>query len=350
MKHIFSKPNQITYIRILLIPIFVIFLLMEIPYGNYIAAFIFIILASSDALDGYIARKKREVSDLGRILDPIADKLLISAALIFLIGRGVPIWMAVVIIIREWIITMLRLVVISKQVMPANKLGKIKTITQVIAITSVIINFPFNWYFMLVAVIITVVSGLDYLVKMSKLMEKDVLNLPNIITTFRLLLIPLLIINLIKTNLNFALITFTIIILLDKLDGVSARVAKQITMFGRFYDAFVDFVVIVSSFITFYVIGLIEFFWILILAVPSVAIATTKIFHYRNLKEKTSNILGKTVVGISYVTIIAIIIDFAYKFEILVIIAILAYIHTLLDVYKIFIKKSQNLLNHFKIH
>jgi|TARA_Y100000310_G_scaffold284075_1_gene306602 CDP-diacylglycerol--glycerol-3-phosphate 3-phosphatidyltransferase len=340
MKGIFSKPNQITCIRILLIPIFVIFLLMEMPYGDYIAAFIFIILAASDALDGYIARKKQQVTGLGKILDPIADKLLISTALIFLIGR-IELWMAVVIIARELIITAARICFLPKKVViAASNLGKIKTISQIIAILAVILNVPFNWWIMLLAVIITVASGLDYLVKMSKLIGGNAINLPNIITTFRLLLIPLFITNLMKMDVNFALMTLTIIVLSDKLDGISARVAKQITRFGRIYDAFVDFVVIVSSLVTFYIIGLIEFFWILIFAVAVIALIITKISYHTKFKEETSNALGKIVVGISYVAVIAIIIDFAYKFEILVIIAILTYIYILADIYKIFIKKA----------
>ena len=103
-KWVFSKPNQISLIRIVLIPVFVFFLLVDIPYSNYISAFIFSVLSLSDALDGYIARKKKQASKLGEILDPIADKLLISAALIFLIGK-IPLWMAIVIIAREWVIT-----------------------------------------------------------------------------------------------------------------------------------------------------------------------------------------------------------------------------------------------------
>ena len=136
MEGLFSKPNQITFIRILLIPFFVLFLLLEIPYKNYIAAFIFIILSLSDAFDGYIARKKQQVTGIGKILDPIADKLLISAALIFLIGR-IELWMAVVIIARELIITALRMFFLPKKVViSASYLGKIKTISQIIAIVS----------------------------------------------------------------------------------------------------------------------------------------------------------------------------------------------------------------------
>src|SRR3989344_8884038 len=114
MNHLFSKPNQITIIRILLIPVFIYFLISEPPYKDYLAAFVFIVLSLSDALDGYIARKRKQITELGKLIDPIADKLLISAALIFLIGKGIPLWMGIVIILREWIITGLRMIFVSK--------------------------------------------------------------------------------------------------------------------------------------------------------------------------------------------------------------------------------------------
>ncbi len=168
-----NVPNKITILRILLIPIFVILLYIKVRYIEYIAALVFIILALTDALDGYIARKRKDITRLGKLIDPLADKLLISAALIFLIGKGVPAWMAFVIIAREFAITGLRLSALAKDVtIPASKWGKIKTITQIIAIVAVIINFPFNWYFMLVAVILTLVSGVDYFVKARRFLRE----------------------------------------------------------------------------------------------------------------------------------------------------------------------------------
>jgi CDP-diacylglycerol---glycerol-3-phosphate 3-phosphatidyltransferase len=334
MKDLFSKPNQITFIRILLIPVFVMFLLMEIPYKNYIAAFIFIVLSISDALDGYIARKKQQMTDIGKIIDPIADKLLISAALIFLVGR-VQLWMAVVIIVRELIITVARLFFLPKKVViSASNLGKIKTILQIIAILAVILNIQFNWWLMLIAVVITVVSGLDYLIQMGKIIGEDVINLPNIITTFRLLAIPLFIINLIERNINFAIVVFAIIVLSDKLDGISARIAKQVTKFGRIYDAFTDFMLIVSSSVALGIAGFIELFWIIIFMIPSVVIFISKITHYVKIKEIPSSAFGKIVVGTAYVAAVAVIIEFIYRYQILVIVAVLAYIYMFVDVYR----------------
>ena len=166
-------PNKITILRVVLIPIFIVFLYVKIRYVEYIAALAFIILALTDALDGYLARKRKEITNLGKLIDPLADKLLISAALIFLIGRGVPAWMAFVIIAREFAVTGLRLSASSKDVtIAASKWGKIKTISQIVAIVAVIINFPFNWWFMLVAVILTLVSGVDYFLKARRFLKE----------------------------------------------------------------------------------------------------------------------------------------------------------------------------------
>lgn len=164
-----NTPNKITLLRILLIPIFIILLYIKVRYMEYVAAFVFIILALTDALDGYLARKTNQVTKLGQLIDPLADKLLVSAALIFLIGHGVPEWMAFIIIAREFAVTGLRLAASSKRVIiPSSRFGKIKTISQIVAIVAVIINFPYNWYFMLAALILTIISGLDYFIKGKK--------------------------------------------------------------------------------------------------------------------------------------------------------------------------------------
>ena len=167
-----NVPNRITILRILLIPVFIVLLYVKVKYVEYVAALVFIMLALTDALDGYVARKRKEVTKLGKLIDPLADKLLISAALIFLIGRGVPEWMAFVIIAREFAVTGLRLVLSSKITIHASFWGKIKTISQIVAIIAVIINFPFSWYFMLIAVILTLISGVDYFIKAWKFLEE----------------------------------------------------------------------------------------------------------------------------------------------------------------------------------
>lgn len=203
-----NLPIKITLSRILLVPIFMIFIMpfpevvfqigflefmrpqlismnnFILKYGNYIAAAIFIIAAGTDGIDGYIARKRQQITRFGKFLDPIADKLLVTAALIALVQRGdINGWVALVIIGRELIVTGLRLVAAGEGiVISASGLGKLKTITQIIAIIFTLLkNFPlslftsfkFNQYAMLAAVIITIYSGYDYLSKNIKAINYD---------------------------------------------------------------------------------------------------------------------------------------------------------------------------------
>ena len=160
-------PNTITFVRILLIPVFIVFLLLPSQRYQFAAGIIFAIVSFTDAVDGFIARRQKTITSFGKFLDPIADKLLVTAALIFLIGKGVPAWMAFIIIAREFLITGLRLSAQEKgKVIAASWLGKLKTITQMVAIFLVLIRFPFSYYFLLAAVILTVISAIDYLAKL----------------------------------------------------------------------------------------------------------------------------------------------------------------------------------------
>jgi len=145
-------------------------------YGGYIAAGIFILASSTDAVDGYIARKKKLVTRFGKFLDPIADKLLVTAALLALVQSGdVNGWAAMLIISREFIVTGLRLVAAGEGiVIAASNLGKLKTVLQDVAIVAALLdNFPlslfttfrFDDYAMLLAVIITIYSLYDYIKK-----------------------------------------------------------------------------------------------------------------------------------------------------------------------------------------
>ena len=157
-----SLPNKITLARILAIPLFIVALYLPVPYSGLIAAAVFTVIALTDMADGWIARKRNLKSESGAILDPLADKLLVSAALIFLIGRGVEPWMAYVIIAREFLVTGLRLLAKNKAILSASWLGKIKTITQIVAVVAVLVQAPHADGLMLIATIITVVSGLEY--------------------------------------------------------------------------------------------------------------------------------------------------------------------------------------------
>jgi CDP-diacylglycerol--glycerol-3-phosphate 3-phosphatidyltransferase len=182
-----NLPNKITVSRIFLIPLFLIVTLFpfswgEISLGEYtipvthlVGALIFIIASCTDWIDGYYARKLNMVTNLGKFLDPLADKLLVSAALITLVELQLaPAWMVIVIISREFAVTGLRLVLAGEgEVVAANMLGKIKTWAQIIAVSAILLhNFPFMWLnipfdmiSLWVAVFFTVYSGWDYFVK-----------------------------------------------------------------------------------------------------------------------------------------------------------------------------------------
>ena len=313
MNQIFSKPNQITYIRILIIPVFAFFLLSQKPYMNYMAAFIFLILSLSDVFDGYIARKKGLVTDLGKLLDPIADKILIATALLILIGKGVAAWMAIIIIAREWIITFLRILIINKKVVPADRFGKIKTASQTIAVLAAMLQLPFSWHLMLIAVMLTVFSGIGYLVKIINVFDEKVFTIPNIITFMRFALLPLFALELMNSQLNYALVIFSIIAISDKIDGISARVMRQVTESGKAFDSFTDWSVFLVSFSLFAILGYIDPIWIALLILPALVISALKIALIKKESEVPVTPIAKISIAMAYATVVSILIDFPYK-------------------------------------
>lgn len=139
----------------------------------YIAAVIFTIAAITDTLDGYIARSRNQITKFGKFMDPLADKLLVTAALVCLVQMDkLPAWIVVIIISREYTVSILRAVAAAEGiVIAASWWGKLKTLTQIIAIISILINnypfslinFPFSEITLWLAVILTIVSGVDYL-------------------------------------------------------------------------------------------------------------------------------------------------------------------------------------------
>jgi CDP-diacylglycerol--glycerol-3-phosphate 3-phosphatidyltransferase len=165
--------NLVTLGRILAIPLFIGALYLPIRGKDWIAAAVFAVLALSDTVDGWLARKLNQRSDFGALLDPIADKLLVSAALVFLIGQGIPAWMAYVIIAREFLVTGLRLAVRKDVVVSASVLGKLKTWSQVIAVLAVLTLPPAGYWLMLLATTLTVVSGADYIIAMRKHIKEE---------------------------------------------------------------------------------------------------------------------------------------------------------------------------------
>ncbi len=171
-----NLPNKLTILRIILIPVFVVLLLINIPHGDYFAAAIFIIAALTDSLDGYLARRWKQVTRLGILLDPLADKLLITAALISLVELGrIPGWIAIVIV--EFAVSGLRAIKAGDGiVIPASIFGKLKTATQVIAVLLVILENTYRsittlsigQWAMYIAVVITIISGLEYFYRFRK--------------------------------------------------------------------------------------------------------------------------------------------------------------------------------------
>lgn len=170
-----------------MIPIFMIFMLIDFNFGqvvflgatmsieHLIGGLIFIIASITDWLDGYIARKNNLVTSMGKFLDPLADKLLVSAAFIILVELGAaPAWIVIVIISREFAVTGLRLILAGGgEVVAANQLGKIKTVAQILAIIYLLMNdlffnamgLPFGMIMLYVALIFTIWSGADYFYK-----------------------------------------------------------------------------------------------------------------------------------------------------------------------------------------
>ena len=185
-----NLPNKITLIRIAMIPVFVLFYyLTAVPYHFLISAIIFALAAFTDFLDGYIARKYNLVTDMGKFLDPIADKVLVLTALVLMLTNvgGEPVLPALfggicvaLVITRELIVSSLRIVAASKQVViAADKLGKIKTVLQDISIFILIMAFDFTatahtvlyvigLVIFTLSMIMTVISGTSYVVKNRK--------------------------------------------------------------------------------------------------------------------------------------------------------------------------------------
>ena len=182
MKLRMNWANRVTVLRMVFIPVFVAVLLGAMPdWGPVWAAGIFTLLAITDGVDGYLARTRNEVTTFGKFLDPLADKLLVTAALVALVELGtLPSWVALVIISREFIVSGLRMVAIAEgKVIAASNYGKVKTVFQILAIVAFIIKdsspivrilgvqgaayfSSLSWLLMGIAVALTIVSMVDY--------------------------------------------------------------------------------------------------------------------------------------------------------------------------------------------
>ncbi len=171
-QQILSLPNGLTIIRVLAIPIILILLFYPGKTYQWVTAIFFLLVAVTDTIDGYFARRRGAVTTLGKFLDPLADKLLIVTALIALIStRGIPPWMVIVIVGREIAVTGLRSIAVSQGiVIDASNLGKHKTVFETIAIFFLILggeDFSINFHlvgmvFLWIAFFLAVFSGIDY--------------------------------------------------------------------------------------------------------------------------------------------------------------------------------------------
>ncbi len=171
-----NLPNTISLFRVLMVPVFMVFLLGAVPGGDVVALAVFVLAAASDFLDGYFARRTKQVTVLGAFLDPLADKLLVTAALVSLVGLGdLSAWIAMVVIARELAVSGLRMVAaVEGVVIAASGWGKLKTAGQMLAIAALIVEprwlkpewtlggHSITWYLVLLMLVLTVISGLDY--------------------------------------------------------------------------------------------------------------------------------------------------------------------------------------------
>lgn len=187
-----NLANRITLARVVFIPLFLIVLLGEFPAAwavpawwrvaqPWLAAAIFVILAASDAVDGHVARTRNQITTFGKFIDPLADKLLVTAALVALVDlERLPSWIALVIISRELVVSGLRMVAVAEgRVIAASNFGKIKTILQIVAIVAFLLRgsslldqaldpagisafYTVSWALMAAAVVMTIASMIDY--------------------------------------------------------------------------------------------------------------------------------------------------------------------------------------------
>lgn len=177
-----NLANKLTVLRMMLVPVFLICAMLNTVTGNIIALVIFIIASATDKLDGYIARSRNQITNFGKFMDPLADKLLVTCALIILVEKNIiPAWVVVVIIAREFVVSGLRTLAASQGVViAASNWGKLKTVIQMVAIIMGLLFLVYSpaWLNTLTQIsiylagVITIFSGVDYFVK-----GKDVINI-----------------------------------------------------------------------------------------------------------------------------------------------------------------------------
>ncbi len=180
---IFNLPNTLTFFRVACVPLLMILLFFPHKETSFVAALVFGLASISDLLDGFLARRRQMVTTFGVFLDPLADKLIVSAALIMLIPLGrVPAWMVVVIVGRELAITGLRSVAVSEgKIISASELGKKKMVFQIVAILGLLLHYDYfgidchavGMFFMWLAVVVTLWSGFSYFRSFWHVLQED---------------------------------------------------------------------------------------------------------------------------------------------------------------------------------
>lgn len=175
-----TLPNLLSLFRILLVPFLAYLLAFTDPVSCALAALVFIVASVTDMLDGYLARRNKSVSDFGKILDPLADKLLVVTALIMLVAIDrpgdtyVPVWLVVIIVAREVAVTVLRGIALTEGiVIPADELGKYKLLVQTFALVGLMVHYPYlgidffvaGMYFLALSTVLAVWSGVEYYVR-----------------------------------------------------------------------------------------------------------------------------------------------------------------------------------------
>ncbi len=181
-----NLPNKLSMFRVVLVPVLVVFYYLYVELNNdlwaYFLAPIFIVASLTDFLDGYIARKNNLVTVFGKFIDPLADKLIVMAALIVLNALGhIPIWVTIVILSREFIVTGIRLVAVGEgKVIAASNLGKYKTASTMVGLVLMLL-FPYievlaevGIWIVYVGTVLTVVSGVDYFIKNKEIIMKSI--------------------------------------------------------------------------------------------------------------------------------------------------------------------------------
>ena len=178
-----NLPNRLTILRVCLIPVFIVFLMLDemLPWARYAAVGVFIAACITDFFDGRIARKYNMVTNFGKFMDPLADKLLVCSALICLVYfHRISLWVVIVIVAREFIISGFRLVAAEKNlVLAASPIAKLKTNFQIYMVVSLILDIDLPFFRIIsqiliwISVVLTIVSLADYLIKNWKIMDGE---------------------------------------------------------------------------------------------------------------------------------------------------------------------------------